>query len=80
MYEVFSVTVSVHPISCANVLHDSFLSHPGRVGGRAERRNLLRLDLYIWSSWAVIQMFQLVSAKHVNQGPLRLQVCPLRKP
>ncbi|EOA95466.1 hypothetical protein Anapl_11131 [Anas platyrhynchos] len=37
-----AVTMPVHRIPRANVLHDSLPSHPVRVGGRAERRNLLR--------------------------------------
>lgn len=60
---------------------DSLHSHVRRIGGgRAERRNLLSLYLYMWSSQAVIQMFHLVSAEHINQDSLGLYICPQRNP
>lgn len=60
---------------------DSLHSCVRRIGGgRAERRNLLSLYLYMWCSQAVIQMFQLVTAECINQGSLDLHICLQRNP
>lgn len=34
----------------------------------------------MWSSQAVIEMFHLVSAEHINQGSLGLYIYPQRNP